>query len=335
MIWPTISVIIPSYQQGHFIERTILSIMKQNYAGNIEIIVSDGGSQDNTVSILKKYPEIIWWSLKDKGYSDAVNKGLKVASGDIIAIQSSDDYYLQGAFQDSIAFLMNNKDYGLVTSNDIYLQKDLKTASRSHINNHEITTENLLFVRNIPQHCTFVKREAIDFVGGVRSLVDEGNTDNVSDTDLWYRILHYYKGKFLSRYSAIYQLHDNQRAANIKNDLSNIFERMINTCENNIEYSTKFVLDYEDKQILLDYIRITCTHNNSELRKLHNKIKKNSRYLELIAKIEEQLYVNEKYIYRIVMTLTSNTLNLKIKQKIKDFRHIEFHKKIDISWWEK
>jgi len=73
---PFISVIVPSFNQGRFIERTLLSVLRQKYSGRFELIVSDGGSTDETVDILKKYSDrITWWSKKDKGFADASIKG--------------------------------------------------------------------------------------------------------------------------------------------------------------------------------------------------------------------------------------------------------------------
>lgn len=92
---PLVSIVTPSYNQGPFIEATLLSVKNQDYP-NIEHIVIDGGSSDNTLEILKKYEKeynLKWISEPDKGQSDAVNKGFERASGQIIGWLNSDDVY--------------------------------------------------------------------------------------------------------------------------------------------------------------------------------------------------------------------------------------------------
>lgn len=81
-----ISVITPSLNQGEFIEKTIQSVLNQEGDFELEYIVIDGGSTDNTLDIIKKYQDsLIWVSEKDRGQSDAINKGFNMASGDLLA----------------------------------------------------------------------------------------------------------------------------------------------------------------------------------------------------------------------------------------------------------
>ena len=92
--WPRISIITPSYNQGEFIEETIRSVLLQGYP-NLEYIVIDGGSTDESVQIIKKYESWLayWTSETDNGQADAINKGFAKASGQIGAYLNSDDYY--------------------------------------------------------------------------------------------------------------------------------------------------------------------------------------------------------------------------------------------------
>ena len=96
--YPKISIIMPSYNQEEFIERSILSVLNQNYP-NLEFIIMDGGSTDNSVQIIKKYEKHIdfWISEKDNGQSDALNKGIAKATGDLLGWMNSDDTYLPNA----------------------------------------------------------------------------------------------------------------------------------------------------------------------------------------------------------------------------------------------
>ena len=95
-----ITVVTPSYNQGEFIEDTILSVTGQEY-NNFEYIIIDGGSKDNTVEIIKKYESKIhyWVSEKDNGQTDAINKGMKKATGDIVCWINSDDVLLPNTLQ--------------------------------------------------------------------------------------------------------------------------------------------------------------------------------------------------------------------------------------------
>lgn len=96
--WPRISIVTPSYNQGQFIEETIRSILLQGYP-DLEYIITDGGSNDETVEIIRKYePWITYWvSEPDSGQSHAINKGIRRATGEIVAWLNSDDLYLPSA----------------------------------------------------------------------------------------------------------------------------------------------------------------------------------------------------------------------------------------------
>lgn len=94
---------MPTFNQAQFIERSILSVLNQGYP-NIELIIIDGGSSDETVEIIKRYQDQIayWVSEMDEGQSDALNKGFSLASGEIYGWLNSDDLYMPNAFQSAV-----------------------------------------------------------------------------------------------------------------------------------------------------------------------------------------------------------------------------------------
>lgn len=115
LFFTKISVIMPSYNQCEFIERSILSVLNQNYP-NLEFIIIDGDSKDGTVSIIKNYEQYLsyWVSEPDHGQSDALNKGFAQATGDIFGWLNSDDLYMPGAFERAATAFSKHPDKGIV-----------------------------------------------------------------------------------------------------------------------------------------------------------------------------------------------------------------------------
>jgi len=113
LFWPKLTIVTPSYNQEKFIEQTIRSILLQNYP-NLEYIIIDGGSTDNTKSVIEKYAA--WISFfeikKDNGQGHAINKGFSLASGTYYSWINSDDYYLENTFHKVISkFISTNAEF--------------------------------------------------------------------------------------------------------------------------------------------------------------------------------------------------------------------------------
>ncbi len=116
------SIVTPSYNQGRYLEETIRSILLQGYP-DLEYIVIDGGSTDNSVDVIRKYePWIAYWvSEKDNGQADAINKGLARSTGEIFQFINSDDYLNMGALE-IVARLMD--DHDCVSGSVVEFQQD-------------------------------------------------------------------------------------------------------------------------------------------------------------------------------------------------------------------
>lgn len=114
-MYPKISIVTPNYNKGSFLENTIKSVLSQNYP-NLEYIIIDGGSTDNSIDIIKKYQDKIsyWISEPDKGMYDAIRKGFSYATGEILAWIGSDDMYHPNCFNIIADIFKNDKVSWLV-----------------------------------------------------------------------------------------------------------------------------------------------------------------------------------------------------------------------------
>lgn len=231
---PLVSIIVPSFNQGRFIRATIDSILSQDYRP-LQIHVIDGGSKDETVDVLKSYgdiPELRWVSEPDKGVVDAVNKGFRQVTGDIVGIQSSDDTYLPGAISQAVATLTNNVDCGLVYGDTVKIDADGKEISRNQIGPFSI--ENFFLFRTwIPQPSAFFRREMLDLCGGW-----DDRVPYAADTDLWMRMM--FKTRVIKQDSFWSQrrIHDAQRDTQVAR-ISRDFCRMIDQSADVAQASTE------------------------------------------------------------------------------------------------
>ena len=205
---PTISIITPSLNQGQFIEKAITSVIEQNYP-NLEYLVIDGGSEDSTLSILKKYKnKIKYLSEKDKGQSDALNKGLSHTSGEIIGYLNSDDYLVPNCLLTVGKYFMDNKEaYWLTGKCHIVDAKDQEvrqaiTLYKNSLLKYACSRTLFYIVQFISQPATFWSRKVIKEVGNF----DEKLYYNM-DYDFWLRVWQKHKLYFIDQYLASYRIH--------------------------------------------------------------------------------------------------------------------------------
>lgn len=220
-----ISILTPSYNQAGFIEETILSVLNQNY-DNFEHIIIDGGSTDNTVSVIKKYPHLKWVSEKDDGQADALNKGLKMATGDVIGWINSDDYYQPEIFN-GVASLFLDESTKWVIGNITYYYTglDLMKPDVSPDISYEALLKSPDIVR---QPGVFFRRDTLDEVGGWNK-----KYYMVMDYDLWVRIAKKYTPKMINENYSFFRWHEEQKST-ARNALQQLKEMKIILKENNV-----------------------------------------------------------------------------------------------------
>ncbi|MFC9599753.1 glycosyltransferase family 2 protein [Peribacillus butanolivorans] len=200
---PLVSIITPSFNQAAFIEETIESVRMQDYP-YIEHIVVDGGSTDGTQEILKKYSvsgdRFRYISEPDRGQSDAINKGLKMAKGEIIGWLNSDDTYFPGAVSKAVNALKEHREWAMVYGNAYYIDENSKNMHSYLVQPYD--RQALFQFCIICQPAAFVRKNIFETVGGV----DE-TLDFCMDYDLWMRISKDYSIGYIPDYLANSRLH--------------------------------------------------------------------------------------------------------------------------------
>lgn len=199
---PKICIVTPSYNQAQFLERTIVSVLNQNYP-NLEYIIIDGGSTDGSVDIIRKYEKYIayWVSEPDDGQADALNKGFDRSTGEILAWLNSDDMYLPGALFKVADTFQKHPDATLVYGDYIKIDAaDRCTALRRQPSfDYQVCLHAYCIAM---QPASFFRREAFFEVGGLNSTLYY-----TMDYDLILRLARYGRVLHLSEYVVAFRFH--------------------------------------------------------------------------------------------------------------------------------
>lgn len=201
---PLVSIITPSYNQGKFIKETIQSVLTQDYP-NVEYIVVDGGSTDNTVEILKKYEgRLRWVSEPDKGQSDAINKGFAMASGSIIAWLNSDDTYLPGTISRVVDFFCSRQGISIAYGKTYFTDVEGEVIGKYPTGPFDY--KRLAVFNFICQPAVFFREEVLKETGNI-----DISLHYVMDYDLWIRMAGKFKFYYLPEFLATYRLHEESK----------------------------------------------------------------------------------------------------------------------------
>lgn len=186
-VYPLVTIVTPSYNQGEYLEETILSVLQQDYP-NIEYIIIDGNSSDNSLEIINKYEKKLafWICESDQGQSDALVKGFNKANGKYLAWVCSDDILEPSMIRVSIHFLEAYPDAVLTFGNRTRIDSkgNIIGFGKSYVNNFLFR-----FGLGLPQETVVFRREAYELVGGIDKALEM-----VMDYDLWCKL--YRVGRF-------------------------------------------------------------------------------------------------------------------------------------------
>ena len=215
--WPKISIITPSFNQGNFIEATILSVLHQGYK-NVEYVVIDGGSTDSTLRVLKQYQDRISITIVDDdlGQSDAINKGFRLASGDLLGWLNSDDMLAPGALH-SLALSYLSSDCDVIAGMCIaHRNRKIEMVRKTKVRQDSFKVENLLDITRWEagefffQPEVFFTRDIWEYCG---SCLDK-SLDYAMDHDLWLKFSRLNaKVKIIDWPIALFRKHKQQKTA--------------------------------------------------------------------------------------------------------------------------
>ena len=212
--WPKISIITPNYNYAHFLEETIRSVLLQEYP-NIEYIIIDGGSTDDSVKIIKKYERWIsyWETTSDKGSASAINRGFSKATGEIFAWLNSDDLLMPGCLKSVGKIMLKNPKVDFLYGDRINADAETNFIG-VHFSRSIIGRFHWAHCSPLAQECCFWRRRLHEKVGKLRE-----DIKTIYDHDLFMRMWKK-KGRFLKtkNFLGIYRNHQ-ATLTNCKSDV--------------------------------------------------------------------------------------------------------------------
>lgn len=209
---PFISIIVPSFNKVDYIEETLQCLINQRYPHK-EIIVMDGASTDGTIDILKKYDsEITWFSEKDRGQTHALNKGIKIASGDVIGWLNADDLYEKNTLDVIGNFFGENPktmwafgNVSIIDGKGREIRKPITAYKRFKLKHYSYAS--LLAENYISQMGVFMRKSALDEIGEA----DEA-LHYTMDYDLWLRLGKKYEPGYIPANLAYFRMYEETKS---------------------------------------------------------------------------------------------------------------------------
>lgn len=241
--WPTLTIVTPSYNQGRFIEETIRSVLLQGYH-DLEYIIIDGGSTDNSIEIIKKYEKWLtyWESRPDRGQCHAINKGWAKAKPGIWAWLNSDDTYFPDTLGKAIQTLKSQEEK-LVYANVSHTDENSCHLYYYYGRPLPPGIQRMKFWKswNIPQPTTFFYSELVEKYGGL----DE-NFHLALDYELFIRFSKYVKFKYVNDTWATTRIHEQAKTGDWKTNKSRFFKETRAVNKKNSKPFTYYNLTWQE-----------------------------------------------------------------------------------------
>src|SRR5580704_2487671 len=202
---PKISIVTPSYHQGHFLEWTMRSVLEQGYP-NLEYVVMDGGSKDQTPEILARDKDLLTHceSAPDKGQADAVVRGFEHTTGEIMAYLNSDDVLAPGALHFAARFLTEHPEVDAIYSHRVFIDE------RNRVTRYWILPPHHTWMMQrwdyIPQETCFWRRSIYEKVGGI-----DRNFQFALDYDLFVRFMKHGRMERVNRFLGAFREHPSSK----------------------------------------------------------------------------------------------------------------------------
>lgn len=248
--FPLISIITPSYNQVRFIETTLRSVLDQDYP-NIEYLVVDGGSDDGSVELLKRYTDrISWWvTERDSGQAEAINKGLSRAKGEYVAWLNSDDYYMPGAVSEAVNNLMAHPDAGIVFGNVRVVDRDEKVINNLTYANWNLI--DLLSFHIIGQPGVFMRHSVLESAGYL-----DQSYHLLLDHQLWIRMAQQAKMVYVPSLWASAHYHEDCKNLAMASDFGKEAQSIVQWVKGSPDFDELFKQNY--KKILAGAERLNA-----------------------------------------------------------------------------